>query len=329
MRPNRTPAGKRREGGFTLVELLVVIAIIGILIALLLPAIQAAREAARRSQCTNNLKQLGLAVNHYEAAMKVFPPGRVDCDDSTAPECGSTPVSARTSTSAFVLMLPYLELSPLYKSFDLNRLWNEVTDNNTSTRNQLAVGQRPPVFVCPSDASQPVSYYNEWSERYSYPVATGNYAMSAGTYGPDYKVSSTMKSGNNGMFLYHVKIRRREVIDGISNTIIFGEVIGVDTLYWHCFWTKGNRYHTFRYTTNPLNTPHDLGQTHTSHGVELNGAFASKHPSGCNFVFGDGHVAFLMEDLSLEIYQALSTRDWRIRYKRDLYREPSVGDYYQ
>lgn len=119
----RTP-GNRSRIGFTLVELLVVIAIIGILIALLLPAVQAAREAARRSQCTNNLKQIALATANYENVVKSIPPGRMgsDCSDyyGLAPTTGANIVYdyQRQGTSGFVMLLPYMEEKNLYDSLN-------------------------------------------------------------------------------------------------------------------------------------------------------------------------------------------------------------------
>src|SRR5215510_8400497 len=99
----------RHRSGFTLIELLVVIAIIGVLVALLLPAVQAAREAARRAQCTNNLKQIALAVATYEDSLKIYPTGRMGCDCWTDDVCGTRPSSTRPGTSAFVLILPQVE----------------------------------------------------------------------------------------------------------------------------------------------------------------------------------------------------------------------------
>src|SRR5690349_19077114 len=115
---------------FTLVELLVVIAIIGVLIALLLPAVQAAREAARRTQCTNNLKQTALALANFEGAKKQFPPGRLGCD-STSGACAKACMNGtvgQANTSGFVALLPYLEDGSLYEQSQLKnsrQLWND------------------------------------------------------------------------------------------------------------------------------------------------------------------------------------------------------------
>src|ERR1043165_7475153 len=112
-----------RRRGFTLVELLVVIAIIGILVALLLPAVQAAREAARRTQCTNNMKQLGLAMQNYLSAKKTFPPGSMR--DIT----GSTGNFRDPRVSPHLRLMPYMENQPLYDRFDWTYSWE--ADQNT------------------------------------------------------------------------------------------------------------------------------------------------------------------------------------------------------
>jgi len=158
---------------FTLVELLVVIAIIGILIALLLPAVQAAREAARRSQCTNHLKQIGLGLANYEGSFKVYPPGRLGCDGSGA----CTQNYQRVGTSGLVMLLPYVEQQTLYDRFDFtNGPWSAV---NTTwlTTNAEAIAKIVPTYVCPSDTSKP---YTDSPPSASTPAATGNYALVTG-----------------------------------------------------------------------------------------------------------------------------------------------------
>ncbi|MBN2580616.1 MAG: DUF1559 domain-containing protein [Pirellulales bacterium] len=313
---NQNQNGKRRKSGFTLVELLVVIAIIGILIALLMPAIQAAREAARRSQCTNNLKQIGLSIHSYESALKHYPPGRRGCDDTGLPECGTNPPELQFGTSGFVLLLPYLELAPLYKSIDHKTgLFVGGYPPPMTPRNQIAVRQRPAVFVCPSDTARPwyppggKAFQANWGE-----IATGSYAMVSGTKGPDGNcLSGDVKVRNTGMFVYKQKFLRRQVVDGVSYTLFVGEVIQGDTDESCCLWTWGSRLHTLRYTTNPINTPPGKGITCTVRGVLLNGAFMSRHRGGANFVYGDGRVEFVNDNIALDVYRALSTRAGRDR----------------
>src|SRR3954470_8926330 len=183
--------------GFTLVELLVVIAIIGILVALLLPAIQAAREAARRMSCSNNLKQIGTAEQNYEGVHKVFEPARPGPDATGANEVvmvGFPPGYRaqgkkgyeRTGVSGFVLLLPFMEDQALYDKFDIDRgdgVWLSSYAGITwrNPEKEKAIATRPSVMVCPSNLTEPkTTLHDDWGEI----PATGTYAFCAGHRGP-------------------------------------------------------------------------------------------------------------------------------------------------
>jgi len=155
---------RRSLQGFTLVELLVVIAIIGILIALLLPAVQAAREAARRSQCVNNLKQIGLAAQNYHDTHRVFPPAGLNYG-----ALGAVPTVMPNNimnTSGFVLMLPFLEQQPLYSRYNQNASASDSIYNGAKAGSTIAgtptggndaiAATQLPAFLCPSDDGQRV-----------------------------------------------------------------------------------------------------------------------------------------------------------------------------
>ncbi len=313
------PSAYRPKSAFTLIELLVVIAIIGILIALLLPAVQAAREAARRISCANNMKQIGLAMANYEVALRSYPPGRMGCDGWTADVCTDNPGFRRPGTSGFVMILPFLEEKPLYEQFQpfaLGAVYpaspGDQSDGTTSgwrtPQIDQALRQRPAVFVCPSSRMEPM--YGT--------CATGSYALCQGSNGPSYGISQTaVKHYNNGMFLYRTTLRSRDVQDGQSNTMFAGEIVAGDTAESANCWTLGARHqHSLRSTDNPLNTmpgegifvEQPAGSGNPLYGYKINGAFASRHPGGGHFVFGDGAVHFINDNIDLSTYQALSTR---------------------
>src|SRR5688572_2084307 len=157
---------RRIPDGFTLVELLVVIAIIGVLVALLLPAVQAAREASRRASCVNNLKQIGIALANFESAKKKYPQARNSdgAETKTCSACKALPNNVRLQgTSGFVSILPYLEEQGLYDlaKVDKDGIWYWGSDNALWNAWQDAprlkmIGMRPQVYVCPSDKSAPV-----------------------------------------------------------------------------------------------------------------------------------------------------------------------------
>jgi prepilin-type N-terminal cleavage/methylation domain-containing protein/prepilin-type processing-associated H-X9-DG protein len=298
--------------GFTLVELLVVIAIIGVLVALLLPAVQAARESARRAQCVNNLKQIALALHNYADAVGVQPPGRLgcDCNTSAADGCGTRPASTRPGTSGFGLLLPQLEQKALYDQFG----WQlgavapatgcggtEDTAGWKTTEVAAAMLTRPKVFVCPSDNSEPTDAGKNY--------ATGSYALVHGTMGPSYTTSQTMKHHNDGSFMYLKTIRLAEITDGLSTTMWVGEVVEAHTQESSNRWVLGSRHlDSLRSTENPINTPSTAPIFLDLYGYKCSGAFSSRHTRGANFAFGDGHVQFLSDNISLPLYQALSTR---------------------
>src|SRR3954465_658030 len=222
--------------GFTLVELLVVIAIIGILVALLLPAIQAAREAARRSQCVNNLKQLALALHTHHDAQKHLPPGRLGCDGSGPSSlCAGQTDTLRSGMSGFVLILPYLEESALFALYDKSLpIWPRTTAWYTANNLKL-VATRLSVMVCPTDQALPFSenpLIDSSVSVYSLPAgaqaAVGSYAFVAGTLGV-YKVTNPSggdaKFANDGLFYYVVTHKFSQITDGTSHTMMVGEVI--------------------------------------------------------------------------------------------------------
>lgn len=305
------------QKGFTLVELLVVIAIIGILIAMLLPAVQAAREAARRMQCTSQMKQLCIGLANYELAIGCYPPGRVGCDqDPTRCPNGVQ----RVGTSGFVMLLPYLELGSLYDQFDFVTLqgmggpWNAAA-TQWLQRNGPPIGERPQVFVCPSDDSKPVhdnpafvAWYTTTRGSTTYPAATGSYAFSVGTQSLAGGFGGT-KYSNDGIFYYLSDTKVNDVSDGLSLTMYVGEVVDAHTGDSSNIWSRAVRdMDCLRSTYNPVNTWPKEGSAWPQYGLEVNAAFASRHPGGANFGFGDGHVEFIDETIDLDVYRWLSTR---------------------
>ena len=306
------------RSGFTLVELLVVIAIIGILVALLLPAVQAAREAARRSQCVNNLKQVGLAIVNYESAKRELPPGRITCEVGSVYRewCDETPdtIDDRGVTSGFVLLLPYMEEQALFDQSGIGTpttIWFYNGAWETIPERVNVVETRVQSLVCPSDTSGAIS---ESAIDADIVPATGSYAFVMGINGPEYQGSAPVKHLNTGVFQYHRVFEARQITDGMSKTIFVGEVREGDKPWNGNVWSQALRHtHSLRSTENPLNTPPNTANlalaTRMIHQGQyaLNGAFGSEHPGGANFVFGDGHVEFFTDDIESVLYNASAT----------------------
>jgi prepilin-type N-terminal cleavage/methylation domain-containing protein/prepilin-type processing-associated H-X9-DG protein len=213
--PKATEA-RRRSSGFTLIELLVVIAIIGVLVSLLLPAVQSAREAARRSQCTNNLKQIGLALHNYESAVGSFPLG-----GNAAPQAPGGGLTDWAGWSAQTMLLPYLEQGPIYNSvnFFCNGRGNVVGESINYTASTTKINS----FLCPSSTDPRGGNWGVGGipGALQRPLPGNNYFASAG--------SSIMWLGwpqdtPNGLFAVRgPALGIRDVTDGTSQTIAFGE----------------------------------------------------------------------------------------------------------
>ncbi|TWT97637.1 hypothetical protein Pla108_17890 [Botrimarina colliarenosi] len=319
----------RKPSAFTLVELLVVIAIIGVLVALLLPAVQAARESARRMQCVNQMKQFGLAFLGYEDTAGSFPAGRQGCDNNlVAKECQNLGKGlgggdmGKSGASAFLPTLPYLEEQQLFDLWHIDdvAIWY-VDPSNNWYRNpdvERALAQSVELFNCPSDNSEPYALYKHHvptSGRADIPVRAGSYGLSMGPIGPTTPFpGNDVKFDNTGMFVYGRRFRIPEITDGLSKTFFTGETKNGHDPNSSSIYSNGNRCNLMRSTYLPLNYPVDVGAV-VQNAAEAGGpggftncTFSSPHPGGGNFQFGDGHVSFLTDAMSDELYQAISTR---------------------
>jgi prepilin-type N-terminal cleavage/methylation domain-containing protein len=298
--PNR---GSNEPRGFTLVELLVVIAIIGVLVALLLPAVQAAREAARRSTCVNNLKQCQLGMINFQDANKKFPAGRSGSEN-------------QPGLSAFVQILPFIEQQTLYDMMDpKDQPWDDsfkpaypwASKPNNLTFNGTVV----PTYRCPSDPVPPTFKASviDWTPADDSLIALSSYGYNWGRSG---STNLANKEKNDGVFVYRNQFAPKKITDGLSKTIFVGEARSrVDLPSNPIFqttipWSMGNRRLTLRTTQNPINADTSIWFT-TPYGIE-DGGFGSHHTGGAHFTFGDGHVVFMDENIAFATYQALSTR---------------------
>ncbi len=282
---------RAKQTGFTLVELLVVIAIIGILIALLLPAVQAAREAARRMSCTNNLSQMILAVQNYEMAFRTYPPGSVD---ETGP-IKNVPQGYHHNWISQIL--PYLEEQVTYNHIDFDV---SVYDSANELVRQVDIE----VLSCPSAYSEGKDI---WLTTYA---------------GCQNDVEAPIDTDNTGIFFLNSSVTPKDVTDGTSHTLFIGEKFcdpDVDL-----GWMSGTRStlrntgghmniegrNQHRYRRIPLDEEEGLGAG-LGEGVEPSlfvGGFSSPHPGVVQFAFGDSHVAAVSENVKLSVLQQLAHR---------------------
>ena len=275
----------RRHRGFTLIELLVVIAIIGILVALLLPAVQQAREAARRSQCAGNLKQIGLACHGYHEQHNALPSGY-------AWQAGYTWGGFGWST----MLLPDLEQEALYDRFNFAlTLWSDA--------NTTACTQRLDVFLCPSDDTGQTDYL----EREGYRYARGSYVSNFGPGNCD-----DLAEDRRGIFSRNSATKFRQVVDGLSGTMFAAERHNgsidnpdaphffAETIWLGAIKEEPDDDHCHC-------TLFQAGHTPNSPFIDDKDA-ASRHPGGVHVLFGDGSVRMIDDSIDLGVYRALSTR---------------------
>jgi prepilin-type N-terminal cleavage/methylation domain-containing protein/prepilin-type processing-associated H-X9-DG protein len=278
------PCPRQRRRGFTLVELLVVIAIIGVLVALLLPAVQAAREAARRVSCLNNVAQLGLSLHNYEFHFETLPPGVTNADGPIRNEPQGTHVSW------IVKVLPYLEQNAVFRKFD--QAAGAYADANAEMRTVQI-----PVLHCASD---PVPFLNEAGT-----IARSGYA------GCHHDTEAPIDKDNHGLLFLNSKVRFSQIYDGTTVTILVSEAFTGPTSLG---WVSGTRA-TLR-NTSVIEQPQPyLPQPQTpspddkeKSGSLFVGGFGSYHPNGVNVGFADGSTRFLSRNTEPAVLRLLGNR---------------------
>ncbi len=297
--------------GFTLVELLVVIAIIGILIALLLPAVQSAREAARRIQCNNKLKQIGLALLNYESTHRMFPAGGI----SLTTECNLAASNWTDSGMASwtIVILPFLEQQSRYDEYDLKGSFAP-THRITGADNYAKQFRPNSAFECPSDTRSD----REWPlSNYFACQGGGPTADCAAGSDPGRKIF------HNGMFFANKNIRFRDLEDGATHTVMAGESRYMTTKTDTEDWSSENadKWHSWDSASMRGTNSGDwsmyigIGATHlpinytdTPGWPAMTTSFSSFHPGGCHLMAADGSVHFVSENISLDIYQSMGPR---------------------
>lgn len=289
---------RNRNDGFTLVELLVVIAIIGILLAILLPAVQAAREAARRVECGNNLKQMGLAMHSYHDIHNEYPSGYI--------------YPHFTMWQAF--LLPHLEQGNLHDSIQWGAAWDVPNSPNAKACNTVIS-----TFRCPSSgAPTRMADVQGYVER-----VPGNYlAIASGVItresGPEPWIGSL---GRDGIFFRDSGVSNADIRDGLSNTVAIGEALfrydvwgnnddGDPQVVDHWSIGSNNPMHLMEGTESLGSTGVAINsvKVESAHIDEKELCISSYHRAGVNVVYADGHVAFIPQEIDRKTWSALGTR---------------------
>lgn len=296
----------KRRRGFTLIELLVAIGIIGILVAILIPAIQAAREAARRATCQNHLKQIGLATHNFENTHRTLPPPKVLGGGGLVTD-GTDQFSSRGST--FVLLLAYLEEGNLYAAYD-------VAAATTAADNLRVTSQSLSIYTCPTmdlPRAMPVESCGERLGPGSYLISTrvkyGDHAQLDGAF--------VNPPGTRGR-RYRCGLGR--ILDGASHTLLIGETdFGFDNYLWdegcdhdrsprwgdHA-WAAGYWFYAWGHTGE--GRTYNFNDNSARWDSAFTSTFRSDHPAGVQFVLVDGSVQMLATGIEKGVLFALVTR---------------------
>ena len=297
----------KAKTGFTLIELLVVIAVIGVLVALILPAVQSVREAARRTKCKNNLKQIGLALHNYTEAHRSFPIS-----------WGESRWSSKTrSFSWMVQILPFVDQKVLYSSIDFGKPLKPFHLN--------AVATPVSVYICPSDSTAPVREDRHRAEGkpIGFPAAITSYRGCAGSNWAEGQFHNTSSEGRNagksngflngngifsggyleaGFFALPQLTRPRDIRDGASQTIMVGESVADWNSQTWWFW------HSWQAGTTAINMNYCVWEgADCFDNWRINFGFHSRHAGGANFSMADGGVRFISENIHPNIYWGLGT----------------------
>jgi prepilin-type N-terminal cleavage/methylation domain-containing protein/prepilin-type processing-associated H-X9-DG protein len=330
---NSTPSKKT---GFTLVELLVVIAIIGILVALLLPAVQAAREAARKMSCGNNLKQLGIALHNYHETYKRFPIKGLYLWTKQSRNGHTWTRTARGSE--FVRLLPFMEQEPLYRKIDMEVAgtpqicpYNSAVADLTTNPHTLVRAVSIPSYLCPSaDVDAHLTGTNPQRDRaiHCYAVSYGSQRFASrsnwcndypgnvfGT-GPANFGNDSRAYRNSGLFCRGPwAARLRDITDGTQHTIAIGEMLPNRSGHHSGGWFRYNSVYAgtpapINYPTRGIGEPGHPGPQNCGHYSNWQSSigFKSKHKGGAQVVFADGSVHLLPETIDYMTYQRLGDR---------------------
>ncbi len=294
-----------KRAAFTLVELLTVISIVGVVMALVLPAIQGAREAARRLQCGNNLRQMGVALLNFELAHKQFPAGA-----KTSP---NLPSRERFFWSGAIL--PFIEQAPLRASIDPHQTWAA-----PDTPNYKALQISLPLFRCPS-ANAPARVDHNVVDRVPATYLACASGLTGRETGPLPNPGQLVSDADaDGIFFVDSQTRQADILDGTSTTVMIGETLylaDVSGLDYHNatqyidHWAIGSPVsddneasEALASTANPINAW--LNKASFIEDIEL--SFASRHLGGAHVIYADGHLQFVDQHIDRESWSALGTR---------------------